>query len=104
MSHEADFEAMSREDRIALCKEVMENLSELVEGTAPADFCEKVETALGSCRPYLVYKHTLAATMDLLKECGGTAGKLTSSGEEAYARGVARAREAFMKRRRDEKE
>jgi len=104
MSQGSDFDGLSREDRIALCQEVMENLSELVEGTAPADFCEKVETMLGSCQPYLVYKDTLAATLDLLKECGGNSDTVTRSGAESYARGVARAREALMKRRKEEKE
>jgi hypothetical protein len=103
VSERTQFDDLSREDRIALCREVMENLSDLVEDTAPPDFCEKVETMLGSCQPYLVYKDTLAATLGLLKECGGNPGKLKGAGEECYARGVARAQEALMKRRRDEK-
>ena len=104
MSDQARFDEMSREERIALCREVMENLSDLVEGSAPPDFCQKVDTLLGTCQPYMAYRDTLEATLGLLRECGTSPGKLPLEAEECYARGVARAREALLQRRRDENE
>ncbi len=49
MKHHSEFDKLSREERIALCQEIMEKLSELVEENAPPDFCERVEVLLGSC-------------------------------------------------------
>jgi len=49
MKHHSEFDKLIREERIALCQEIMENLSERVEGNAPPDFCERVEEVLGSC-------------------------------------------------------
>ncbi len=48
MKHHSEFDKLIREERIALCQEIMENLSERVEGNAPPDFCERVEELLGN--------------------------------------------------------
>jgi len=63
-------QAMDPEERIAFCRQVMEGLSDLVEGEAPADFCRRVEEVLGQCQPYLAYRNTLEATIRLARECG----------------------------------
>lgn len=60
---------LNHEERVALCREVMENLSDLVEGEAPEDFCERVDELLGDCQPFHAYRNTLAATIDLLQDC-----------------------------------
>ena len=104
MSDATRFDEMSREERIALCREVMENLSDLVEGSAPPDFCARVDDMLGTCKPYMAYRDTLEATLSLLRECGASPGKMPPEAEECYARGVASAREALMKSRREEKQ
>ena len=61
---------MEPEERIAFCRQVMEGLSDLVEGEAPADFCQRVEEVLGCCQPFVAYRNTLEATIRLARECG----------------------------------
>jgi hypothetical protein len=89
------FDALSREERVALCREVVENLSELVEGTAPEAFCERVESLLGDCQPYRAYKETLRTTIELLRECGRLESTLMSPGEDMFSTCVERARRAL---------
>jgi len=48
MKHHSEFDKLGREERIVLCQEIMENVSELVEGNAPPDFCERAEELMGN--------------------------------------------------------
>ena len=95
MSRQPQFEKLSREERIALCREVMENLSDLVEGSAPPEFCERVEDLLGDCQPYKAYRDTLEATVSLLRECGDTPQQMPAVAAEQFASGVVRAAAAI---------
>jgi len=61
--------SLIHEERVAFCREVMENLSDLVEDEAPEDFCQRVDDLLGDCQPFRAYRDTLAATIDLLRDC-----------------------------------
>jgi hypothetical protein len=93
------FATLSREERVALCQEVMEGLSDLVEGTAPPDLCERVEKLLGDCQPYQAYKNTLEATMILLGECS-TGESASALSEDAFRRCVAQAKATLERQRR----
>lgn len=66
-------EALSREERMVLCREVVEGLSDYVEGTAPEEFCRRIDRILGGCQPFEAYRNTLAATIRLAGECRDTA-------------------------------
>lgn len=91
---------LSREERVALCREVVENLSELVEGTAPEAFCERVESLLGDCQPYRAYRETLRTTIDLLAECGQLGFSDSSPREDMFAACVEKARRALEEGRK----
>jgi hypothetical protein len=82
--------AMDPEERRAFCREVMERLSELVEGEAPADFCARVEAILGDCRPFHALRQTLETTIRLTREIG--AAEPGTGGDEAFRRAVERVR------------
>jgi len=64
--------ALSREERVALCHEVMAKLSDLVDGEAPHEFCERVDEMFADCQPFQAYRDTLAATIRLTQECGSS--------------------------------
>jgi hypothetical protein len=95
------FRDLSREERIALCREVVERLSDLVEGTAPDAFCERVEDLLGDCQPYQAYRKTLRTTIDLLRECGQLGSSLSSPPEDRIAVCVEKARRALENVRKE---
>jgi hypothetical protein len=92
MSSEDRLRALSRDERIALCRDVMENLSDLVEGEAPPDFCERVEHFLGDCEPYHAYRNTLEATIKLMRECGEKEPCLSAEAEDVFRKAVEGAR------------
>jgi hypothetical protein len=92
MSENERLKNMSRDERIAFCREVMDNLSDLVEGEAPADFCERVDEILGDCQPFNAYRNTLEATIDLAGECGDTEAEFSQVDEDAFLRCVERVR------------
>jgi hypothetical protein len=83
---------LSREERVAFCREVMENLSDLVEGEAPADFCERVDEILGDCQPFNAYRNTLEATIELAGECGDADSEFSEVDEDAFLRCVEKVR------------
>ena len=89
------FKNLNREERVALCREVVENLSDLVEGTAPEAFCERVESLLGDCQPYQAYRETLRPTINLLQECGRLGSPLSRPREDKFAACVEKARRAL---------
>lgn len=95
MSGKRRLESMTREERIALCREVMENLSDLIEGEAPADFCEKVDELLSDCHAYHAFRDTLEATIDLTHECGDAASESGSAlvDEDSFRRCVEKVRD-----------
>ncbi len=60
--------ALPREDRQAFCRQVLDNLSDLVEGEAPEDLCRQVDEILAECQPFVAYRNTLQATIRLLAD------------------------------------
>ena len=84
MTPEEWLKSLSREERNRVCRDVLEQLSDYVEGTAEEDFCRQVEEMLGKCQPFDAYCTTLAATIKLASECG----ELPGPADEAYDRCV----------------
>jgi len=60
---------MPREERSKLCRDVMEQLSDYIDGDARAEFCRQVEEMLHGCQPFDAYCNTLRATIALAHEC-----------------------------------
>lgn len=85
-------EEMDREERVELCRQVMERLSDLVEERADPEFCERVARVLGDCQPYRVYRDTLARTIELAGECGELGPDDAPLDEEAFRACVERVR------------
>ena len=92
MSENERLKKLSREERVAFCREVMDNLSELVEGEAPADFCERVDEILGDCQAFDAYRNTLEVTIELAGECGETEAEFSKVDEDAFLRCVEKVR------------
>ena len=90
---------LSREERMAFCTEVLDGLSELVEGEAPADLCERVDEILGDCQAYVAYRETLRSTIELAGECRDRGAAARDAGDEAFRRCVERVREAVAAER-----
>lgn len=70
---------------------MLANLSDIIEGEAPEDFCREVDRVLGDCQPYLAFRSTLEETVRLTNGLGeppSTAGP----GEDAFRRCVERVR------------
>jgi len=84
MSPDERLRGMSRTERTQLCREVVEQLSDYLEGTAPEDFCRRVEGMLKGCQPFDAYRNTLAATIALASECREPAADL----DEPFARSI----------------
>jgi len=80
--------ALSREERVALCREVVENLSDYIEGTAPEAFCERVDELLADCQPFEAYRNTLAATIEMAAEVRDAAPRSEALDDEGFARCV----------------
>lgn len=92
MSASGRLEEMDREERIELCREVMERLSDLVEGEADPGLCERVERLLAECQPFRAYRDTLARTIELAAECGAREASADAADEEAFRGCVERVR------------
>jgi len=92
MSENERLKNLSRDERVAFCREVLDNLSDLVEGEAPADFCERVDEILGDCQAFTAYRNTLEATIDLAGECSETESEFSKVDEDAFLRCVERVR------------
>lgn len=75
---------LSRAEREELCREVLEQLSDYVEGEAREDFCRRVDELLVGCQPFEAYCNTLRSTIALARECGEPPVAL----DEAYERSV----------------
>jgi len=84
MSTDERLKRLSRAEREALCRDVLEHLSEYVEGEAQDEFCRRVEELLAGCQPFDAYCKTLKATIDLARECG----EPPAEPDEAYERSV----------------
>jgi hypothetical protein len=84
MSTDDRLKGLSRAQREALCREVLEQLSDYVEGIAPEDFCAKVEEQFAGCQPFDAYCNTLAATIELARDCSDPPVDL----DDAYRRSV----------------
>jgi hypothetical protein len=88
MSDDDRLENLSRAQREELCREVLEHLSEYVEGEAREDFCRKVDELLDGCQPFEAYCNTLRATIELAGRCA----EAPDVCEDAYERSVAAVR------------
>lgn len=84
--------AMDPESRRRFCHEVLEGLSDLVEGEAPEDFCRRVDEILGDCRPFQAFRNTFEATVDLTRQLGNGSALPQGFDEDAYRRCIERAR------------
>ena len=69
MTPEEWLKSLTREERNRVCREVLEQISDYIEGTAEEDFCRQVEEKLGECQPFDAYCRTLEATIALAGEC-----------------------------------
>lgn len=83
---------MGREERQKFCREVVERLSELVEGEAPEDLEARVREIFGDCDCYAAYRATLGTTIELAHESGQDAAGAASMDDEAFAACVERVR------------
>lgn len=83
---------MDPQARAAFCSEVMERLSELIEGEAPNDFCARVDDLLGECQALEVYQQTLLRTVELAAEAGEVGPPTPDLDEDTFARCVAKVR------------
>ncbi len=88
MRPEDRLQSLSRAEREELCLEVVEQLSDYLDGTAREDFCRRVEELLEGCQPFEAYRNTLAATIELARQCGEP-GEPGDELEAAYERSVA---------------
>ena len=87
---------LDREVRQAFCREVMERMSDLVDGEAPEDFCEQVIALLGDCPCYENYRATLEETIRLARECGERTRERPDIDERNFADCVSRVREQLQ--------
>lgn len=86
--------AMDPESRRRFCREVLESLSDLVEGEAEEDFCRRVDEILGDCQPFQAFRNTFEATIDLTRQLGGDA-LPCGFDEDGYRRCIERARRSL---------
>lgn len=91
--------SMDPESRRRFCREVLESLSELVEGEAPEDFCRRVDEILGDCEPFQAFRRTFEATIRLSNRLGEKDELPEGFDEAAYRRCVERARGSLGHRR-----
>lgn len=84
MSADERLRGLSRAQREALCREVLEQLSDYVEGNAPGEFRRQVDELLAGCQPFEAYCRTLKATIELARACSEPDGSL----EGIFERGV----------------
>lgn len=89
--------AMDPEARQRFCRQVMEGLSDLVEGEAPEDFCRQVDEVLGDCEPYLALRNTLQATIELTHSLGEDDALPEILDDDTFARCVERVRSGLKK-------
>lgn len=89
--------AMDPESRQRFCRQVMEGLSDLVEGEAPEDFCRQVDEVLGDCEPYVALRNTLEATIELTRGLGEDDALPEILDDDAFARCVERVRSGLKK-------
>lgn len=94
MTKQIPLASMDPESRRRFCREVLESLSDLVEGEAPEDFCRRVDELLGDCEPFQAFRRTFEATIGLTRELGRQAELPEGFDDEAlYRRCVERVRE-----------
>lgn len=82
------FEGLTPAEREQFCQEVLERLSDYLEGAAPEDFCRRVQERLAGCQPFEAYCNTLAATIALAR----ASGEPPDFADERYERCVAEIR------------
>lgn len=79
-------------DKRRFCRQVLESLSDLIEGEAPEDFCRQVDRVLGECEPYLAYRATLEETVRMARQLGRPVAA-SETDEELYLRCVEKVRQ-----------
>lgn len=87
-----ELRALTPDERRELCRRVMAELSDLVEGEADAEFCETVEAVLGRCQPYLALRNTFETTIELVRHIGSDRRALEALEEESFRHCVQRVR------------
>ncbi len=80
----------------AFCQKVFENLSDIIDGEAPEDFCREVDLLLGDCEAFINYRDSLKVTVDLLRECGQEDPTAPLVDEREFASWVERVRERMV--------
>lgn len=95
MKKKTALESMDPENRRRFCREVLENLSDLVEGDAPEDLCRRVDELLGDCRPFQAFRRTFEATIRLSNRLGEDDNLPEDLDEEPFRRCVERARKGL---------
>jgi len=88
--------SLSSDERRRFCRQVVESLSDLVEGTAPQALQVRVEELLGGARGFHVLCDTLREVVRLAGECGQDAAAVID--ERAYRACVARVRDRLGER------
>ena len=69
MNPDDRLKSLSRDQRAELCREVLEQLSDYLEGAAQEEFCRRVEEMLDGCQPFEAYCNTLKATISVARQC-----------------------------------
>jgi len=87
---------LDEKSRRAFCREVLERMSELVEGEAEEEFCERVIELLGDCPCYENYQATLNATIQLAQEAAAEDSVTPAFDEERFESCVQRVREQLL--------
>ena len=87
---------LDAETRRAFCREVLERMSEIIEGEADEDFCERVIELLGDCPCYENYQATLHATIRLAQDASAQDAVTPNFDEERFDTCVARVREQLL--------
>jgi hypothetical protein len=82
---------MSARERREFCSRVIEELSDLVEGSASREFAARVEACLGAEIGYRTLCRTLVDTIGLAAECGECGDRLID--EASFQHCVERARQ-----------
>lgn len=90
--------ALAPEERVRFCREVVERLSELVEGEAPEELAARVQEIFGDCTCYEAYRATLGTTIELAHESGQDEPGAEWMDDEAFAACVERVRDKLGER------
>ena len=93
MSGGADpFAGLPIERRRELCRQIVEELGEIVAGRVPPELAEIVDRLRRDCQPFEVLCRTYRATIELSRECGRQTPGRSSDERDLFDRSVAAVR------------